>query len=273
MLGKLLKYEFKATARTLLPLYAVLLAWSLLTHLTVMRDNMKMLIPDSFSGILQAIILMAYGCILGTVCIVTVLLLIQRFYKNLLRDEGYLMHTLPVATWQNIAAKLIPAVLWSTFSIVAVMLSAMILGLDFTDWHTMFSVIGVSIRLFTEEIGLHWMFYALEVLLLIIVALAGSILEVYLALAAGHMADNRRILWSVAAYIGISLLLSLFTMLLMYIFGGDMFDFLNGLLQNTYTPIRGAHMVLCGLVLVNLVKDAIFFLGTNYLMKRHLNLE
>ena len=85
MLGKLLKYEFKATARILLPAYAVLLAISL-----IMRWTIGLQLPSEgmLFDITRAIIAMAYGCILGMVCIVTVLLLVQRFYKNLLATRA-----------------------------------------------------------------------------------------------------------------------------------------------------------------------------------------
>ena len=43
------------------------------------------------------------------VMIVTLIIIIQRFYKNLLCDEGYLMNTLPMSVWKNITSKLVVA--------------------------------------------------------------------------------------------------------------------------------------------------------------------
>lgn len=37
--------------------------------------------------------------------VLTMIVIIQRFYKGLLCDEGYLMFTLPVKPWQLIATK------------------------------------------------------------------------------------------------------------------------------------------------------------------------
>ena len=61
MLAKLLKYEFKATGRTLLPVYAVLIAMSLLVNLTVNHGNTFNNLDDSLLGILQMVIILAYG--------------------------------------------------------------------------------------------------------------------------------------------------------------------------------------------------------------------
>jgi hypothetical protein len=46
----------------------------------------------------------------------TLIVLIQRFYKNLLGDEGYLMFTLPVQSWSHILSKLAVSMLWTVVS-------------------------------------------------------------------------------------------------------------------------------------------------------------
>ena len=44
--------------------------------------------------------------------VTTVVLMILRFYRNLMTDEGYLMFTLPVSTTELICSKLIVSVVW-----------------------------------------------------------------------------------------------------------------------------------------------------------------
>ena len=86
MLMKLLKHEFRATARIMGPLYLVLLAAALAANLTA-----GLLDADSFIlNIVAALIVMAWfvAAIIG-VFIVAFILMLQRFYKNLLGDEGY----------------------------------------------------------------------------------------------------------------------------------------------------------------------------------------
>ncbi|HIU09987.1 MAG TPA: ABC transporter permease [Candidatus Avidehalobacter gallistercoris] len=272
MLAKLLKYEFKATGRTLLPVYAVLIAMSLLVNLTVNHGNTFNNLDDSLLGILQMVIILAYGCIIGMVCIVTVLLLIQRFYKNLLRDEGYLMHTLPVKPWQNIMAKLVPAVLWSLLSLFMAMLSVMIIGMDLHAWAEFFRDFGYMLNRLFQEFGIHGLLFIFELLILVFASMANEILQVYVSLAVGHTANNRRILWSVAAYIGITIAFSFITMLLgnicntlgIFQYFGNMFIGHN---------IAVVHYVMLVSIAFIMLVNTVFFGGANYILKRKLNLE
>lgn len=143
MLAKLLKYEIRITGRSLLPIYAALLVLSVLMTLT---DSWQMFLWDSAGdGVVDTVnslIMFTYGCLMSTVSIITVVLLVQRFYKNLLRDEGYLMHTLPVTTGQNLAAKLIAAVLWSAVSLLLTVFSLMIISMNIQDWQLFFEGLG-----------------------------------------------------------------------------------------------------------------------------------
>ena len=52
---------------------------------------------------------------------------IQRFFRGLLGDEGYLMHTLPVSPWQLIGSKLLCAVVTTLLSIVVAILSILLI--------------------------------------------------------------------------------------------------------------------------------------------------
>ena len=93
MLKKLLKYEFKATARTYGGMYLALLAASVLFGGSVRRWNGTN--SDTYSTLVGLLSLVYTAVIIGTV-VVTIMTIVQRFYRNLLGREGYLMHTLPV---------------------------------------------------------------------------------------------------------------------------------------------------------------------------------
>ena len=97
---KLLKYEWKACARTCLPLYGVLILMSLISRiLYVIPKN------ASLDFMLPAIGSMLYMGVMMAAFVVTAVILIQRFYKNLLGSEGYLMFTLPVTVSQHLLSK------------------------------------------------------------------------------------------------------------------------------------------------------------------------
>ena len=125
MLKKLLKYEFKATARTYGGMYLALLAASVLFGGSVRRWNSTN--SDAYSTLVGLLSLVYTAVIIGTV-VVTIMTIVQRFYRNLLGREGYLMHTLPVTETQLVTSKLISSAVWSLCSILAACLSFGILA-------------------------------------------------------------------------------------------------------------------------------------------------
>ena len=125
MLKKLLKYEFKATARTYGGMYLALLAASVLFGGSVWRWNSTN--SDAYSTLVGLLSLVYTAVIIGTV-VVTIMTIVQRFYRNLLGREGYLMHTLPVTETQLVTSKLISSAVWSLCSILAACLSFGILA-------------------------------------------------------------------------------------------------------------------------------------------------
>ena len=113
MLKKLLKHEFRATARTYGGLYLALLAVSVLFGASIRGWNGTN--SDAYSTAV-GLLSLAYTAV-------------QRFYGNLLGREGYLMHTLPVTEAQLVGAKLISGTVWSVCSIFAAGLSFGILAI------------------------------------------------------------------------------------------------------------------------------------------------
>lgn len=272
MLGKLLKYEFKATGRILLPLYAVLLVMSVLMGEGVTGSLGKM--PwGSWFGALHGLIMLLYGCVFGAALVVTVLLLIQRFYKNLLRDEGYLMNTLPVAAWQNVAAKLICATIWSAVGIGVATLSVFLMGMDGLDWRELFHDLGEVMAIATAEHGVNVALLALEAVLAVLAALAKSIISVYLALAIGHMANRAKIMWSVVAYVGISVVEYIGVMVLMELESKiHLLDYMMQVILNN-DEVLVAHGLIDVFSLVNVLLSGVMFVATAWILKRKLNLE
>lgn len=61
----------------------------------------------------------------------SIIYVIALFRNNLLKDEGYFMHTLPVPAWQLYVSKLVTGTVWIVVSIVVVILAYMLGSLDF----------------------------------------------------------------------------------------------------------------------------------------------
>lgn len=126
MLKKLLKYEFKATSRTYGGLYLVWLLLGLLLGVS-MRNMVETEDPNGWQiGSVLMLLYVGITIAAGVVCITTI---VQRFTKNLLGREGYLMHTLPVNEYELIGSKLISSLVWVVCSAGVGLLSIVLLML------------------------------------------------------------------------------------------------------------------------------------------------
>ena len=129
MLKNLLKYEFRATARTYGGIYLALLAAAGLIGFSLRGDRVA-----AQSHVFE-IGVTIYSLLVMALVIVTIVTVIQRFTKNLLGREGYLMHTLPVTEAQLVGSKLISSAVWLLASAVVGVVSLVVMfcvGADFT---------------------------------------------------------------------------------------------------------------------------------------------
>ena len=293
MLKNLLKYEFRATGRTYGGLYLVWLLVALAMGIS-MRDE----VWDNGSSQIWAYLMFAYfaiGVAIGVVCIVTI---IQRFTKNLLGREGYLMHTLPVHPEQLVASKLISSMVWVICSGVVGILSVllMLVGLGaFEDPKTVINgetittgwgdVLKFSWKAIQSIGGEFWS----ELAWIIVLGLAGVavlILCIYAACMIGHQFKQHFALVGIAAFVGLNVVQNRLMALLPNTTGLD----LVALLPYT-TNTTGLDMVILSgdtwqvttnrfylrAVLISLLADAVlcgvYFAATNWLMKNKLDLD
>lgn len=126
MLGKLLKHEWKATRRILLPINLTIILITIVGCIFLATDLLQN--ENSIPLVILLIILYAISLIiLGAAS--TIYLLI-RFYKNLFTNEGYLMFTLPVTPVQLLNSKLIVACSWTCLNALLTIASFFCFGLS-----------------------------------------------------------------------------------------------------------------------------------------------
>lgn len=271
---KLLKYEWKACARTCLPLYGVLILMSFITRLLYgIPQN------STFGSMLPAIGSMLYMGVMMAAFVVTAVILIQRFYKNLLGSEGYLMFTLPVTVTQHLLSKTIIAVVMIGLSGLSALISIfifagkMILSMDGV-WQ---AFTGLSNLL---PHNMNDFLFELELLVLAVLGIAGMALFLYMCIALGHLASRHRLLMSIVWYVVLSTALQVL-MLLVMMGGGNvmpealadaMVRWLDSTMQ-TITPMDAAHLMLRFCCVFELISDAVYFLVTRWILTHRLNLE
>jgi len=191
MLVKLLKYELLASARIILPAYAGALVFSLLVRLT--------LAPAAARGILGGLFSVLMGISIFAVVVLTLICIVQRFYSNLFKDEGYLTHTLPVSIDTLIWSKLLVAFFWIVAGGQVFVISEWLRTGYFAGFSFAFSD---NFWLMSPQGSLVVLDFALS-LISSIVTMLMWILMGYCALAIGQLAKRAKILCSVFVFIGL----------------------------------------------------------------------
>ena len=193
MLSKLLKYELRASGRILLPVYALLLAsagcCSLFYKLAADHPY-----RTGAASVLMGLLNVAFWIFVVATGAITALLMIYRFYKNYMTDEGYLMFTLPVNRHQLIWSKLLSALLYTAASAVAVTLSILLVLLPIADWSGFWGNLGELLSSITESLhfGVPGPLLLLWIAVLAILTVFSGFLMVYAAIALGHSFSNHK---------------------------------------------------------------------------------
>lgn len=187
MLGKLLKHEFQATGRLLLPLYGILFLAALLSGIINRFHN-----ANTIMNIATALSNTAYIFSIVLIGAAVFVLMIYRFYKNLLGDEGYLMFTLPVNIHQLILSKLITSLFW-IITVVCFVLAS--LYFVFIPHVPMSQIIHVFQTALDGELQL------IELLPFLLASLLSNILMIFASIAIGQLFSKSKLLSSFIAYI------------------------------------------------------------------------
>ena len=205
MLFKLLKYDLRSMWKQLSLVWGAALVLALVNRLT--HSLGFMFRARDFENHIAAITAFALMAVFVTMFIISVVFVLQRFYRGLLGGEGYLMHTLPVRTWELVASKMICAIVTYIGSGIVAVLS--ILLMITTDWWEFFFNFPLWTDILRGIIAHPDIIpFALEVCLLALAAIVQGVAAFYLAMALGHLFSRRRVLASIVSYIGIYILLS-----------------------------------------------------------------
>ena len=277
MLGKLIKHELRGSGRTMLPFILVSLFLSVMAGLSMRAMEHQQ--DYSWFSILFGIVIFLFVAGLMAVCIMSVVVVINRFRQNLLGDEGYLMFTLPVSVDQHLWSKLIVSAIWFAATALTCMLAVMLMLLcninNFEiDWSEVGYVMGELGRMMREFGILHLVGYCLELLAMFFVGACVSCLTFYCAMAIGYSFSNRKVLLSILAFFGIDILFSVLQssliMLLNAIPGVE--RFLENLDLSRVNAAGSMHIVLLCWVLYLAIHAAVLYIPTRLLLKKKLNL-
>ena len=266
MLSKLLKYEYRATARFLLPLYLGVL-------FVIMVNALFLRIGDFFPSFSSG---NAYNLILALVLIICsfgflavviagFVMGIQRFY-GLLGTRGYLMFSLPVTANQLIASKLICSATW--------MIGAFLLGCVFLRM-TAFPFTEDDLVVVADNSGVA--FFCLSIALLAMVCCA--ILFFYFCIALGGQWPQNRLLATILCYFIITIVLQIVlffaTIVLALVLLQNM-DTTAGITTlpffSALTPYQAVSVIALCFTLFFVIASVILWVLTRYFLTQKLNL-
>ena len=287
MLKQLLKYEFKATKSLYFGLYLALALLSVVLGVSFRQEH-ALAHSTSFQN-LEVILMVLYLSVIFAIAVLCFVSTVQRFYKNLLGREGYLMHTLPVTETQLILSKLITSMVWVLCSglvgIVCItgmvsigVLDAEVLGtVNWDSWKQLWGMLY-------GELGTKFWLVMFWTILINLARLADLILCVYAACMIAHQFKKQTMVAGILAFIGLNIVENQIDKLLgmndVTLFVGvnyelvDVSDVSGGTTVIHYLTTafgQGAGYLFCFVFTAAIA--AAYFCLTRWLMKHKLNLE
>lgn len=275
MLGRLFKYEMKATARILMPIYIAMLAIAGISRisLNIKADKGSLF---SFLNEMNAIV---FSISIISVFVITAIVIIWRFYRAVSSDEGYLLFTLPVKTDCIILSELLCALVWCTVISVIMFLTVfiMVINLDMDGTVLNFSYIAD----FVSKISPQGWYGVVMLLGNIILSCIAEIICVYCAISIASLFRKQKIILSVAFYIAIMVVVNSFVACIIGIFTGNSVEttvYIGD--TESFADVWNSYILPNAIGIENIiditimlcVSIALYFV-VRFILKKHLNIE
>lgn len=265
MLGKLMKYEWKATWKLLLSANALtfvmtILAWCMVKILDRSGGDFAMM---DFTAVM---VLFTYAGSMFAVSVGTAIYLIHRFYTSTYGDQGYLLHTLPVDTHHIIVAKILVSTAWVMISILAIYLSVIFL---FASSSEVFDSMMRGMKDTIAFLGAQkiTIFTVIMTLIAFILSVFAKVLKVGACISLGQLSSNHKLMLSFAWYVAIYVV----ERVVYGIYFALQITFYRGLSNTHYTSIFDNQWETS--LIAGIISCVVYYLLTWYVMSRKLNLE
>lgn len=271
MLGKLMKYEWKATWKMILLMNLFTVIMTMLGCISLAVVNFADPTPAQmlfFMAVLVFYMLTVFAVSIGCTIFIAV-----RFYKNLYTDEGYLMHTLPVTPRQLIVSKLTVAsgeYLFTSFltgtSVLAMVGTAMA-KISPVEYETFLE----ELFRFEDTMGMSVGSYTTMMMIMTVIGSITSALMIYASISIGQLASKYKVLASIGAYIAITTVMQIVGMI------GGFVMMMNGAMWRgpavqltVFTPYQNFYIMM---VVCTLLFGIACYAVTELIMKKKLNLD
>ncbi len=266
MLKKLYKHEFYSLYRILIPLYAVLIALAGIIKITnlIGSDNAVNRIINGLSITLSTVSTIS-------VFIVGFVIVVVRFYQNLLGKQGYLTFTLPFTATKHIICKLVCGVTVTITNVFATFLSLFIIFSGTDVINELIKSIKEGYYETTAYIGVTKLNIMIaEFAIILILSAFTSLLMYYACMSIGQQFKNR-IFASIIAYFCIYAAWQFISSIFLAV----------GTLTNTFNPesldsssvFALSQGFIIFIIALMLAQGILYFFVTRYFLTKKLNLE
>lgn len=257
MLKKLLKYDLKWVFKPLLVFYILALIFSILVR-----------IIESFESTLILLLIDKICC--GIVISMIFSILINcfmrnwgRFITNIYKDESYLTHTLPVTKNNILLSKVLTSIITLLISIIIIVICLSICTLN-----------KDTLILLKETLENYALYFDSSILSLIVTIITTIFFELLfimlvgiLGIIIGHKSNNLKIVKSIIYNFIIYILLSIISVLILYIYGlinPNLMNIFNTTIVNSSTL---KTMMIIAIIMYAIYNGLIYTISTNLLNK------
>lgn len=263
MLLKLIKYDFREQFKEHIGLYALVFV-SALTE--IISESFKLDLVSVFFWILHSLSMIS-------MLICSFVIIVLYFRRNLLKDEGYLMNTLPVEPWMLYVSKFLTAFVLFVIDLIVAVLTFSIINHGFA-W------IGDIIRGMSDEFA-NAGFTASPVVMfgsIAVISLLYTISILFFSLTTGYRANGSKDANSVLTFIILyvigqvaNIIVMIFTFFIPLSSKGSITYILTALNPQEITGLM--NRVVIGALAVSLILTVVYVAGSIYNMTKKLNLE
>lgn len=265
MLKKLLKYDYRALFKYLIPCYIAVGATAVISFILYVILNGTASQQTAFRIVLSFMTLFQIS-VQATLIVGTIAVII-RFYRNLYSGEGYLTLSIPATAEEHLFSKLISSV------------SVLILGTVITTLGELlayFPVGGAEYFLSESSVGVIWAFCresSVPVLVLFEILILALTLEIfsvqlfYTCISLGQMVTSKN---RVAAAVGFYFLFTVVGSILFSVFFvGFLFDLVDGGgIVSLFESIGGHGLIWIGIAVLIALNVAEFFIERQVLKNK-----
>ncbi len=258
MLLKLMKYDLKSILKKMVFYYIVVVGLAILSKvLLLIFENTRFV---AIAGLPTVIFFLS----LSLCNTVTMIISMIRYYKNMLSDEGYLTHTLPVKRNSILLSKLLSTVIAEIISILVMVISVFIFSPKI--FILLLDEILTAIQLLIANYNGTVIYIAFLIILEIIIYSVCKVTQVAMCLSLGASHNKNKLVMAFVYYIGINFVLQ--------IVGGILISICAIILASLPSlTIHTFYVVMYIVILLTLLYLVGTYLVNYFTLKKRLNLQ